>query len=244
MTSSARSAVSATTNAAIKLGVKESIIKQAFEVSRFVASPMRAIKDTKIASPFEKAFYRAVTTGKVDDVAASITGRLVGLGVDTEKAFQLGKVAADDVAQSVIRQSKRLKVLNAVTHPINASSNLRGAGTSKISSAVLGKTDEAAVTSLFGVDIVNSNKKTALGMERWLEAVAGERGWDNTMDNRMRILQEIKGKEDFVNLKGDEFFQHFDNYVKADETVARLREYSNNPSLIPVKTISKESAVS
>lgn len=242
LTSTARSAMVATTKAALKMGIEEATVREAFEVARFIASPARILGKTKISTPFERAFYTAVKTGTVDDVAAAISSRFIKLGVEADKAVQLGRVAATDVAGSVVKNSARLQTLNAITHPVGAIGKTAGTALKKVTGAVLGKTDEAAVTSLFGAEVVNANKKASLGMERWLEAIANERGWDNTFDNRMRILQEIKGKQEFVNLTPDEFFSHFDNYVKADETVSRFRQMTNNPGFVPVKAVAKETA--
>ena len=242
LTATARSSMSATVKAAAKFGIKEATVREAFEVARFIASPARVLGKTKISTPFERAFYTAVKTGAVDDVGAAIASRLIKLGVNPEQAAQLGKVAASDVAGSIVRQGTKLKTLNAITHPVGVAGRQVAAGIKKVTGAVLGKADESAVTSLFGGGIVDTNKKTALGMERWLEAVASERGWDNTFDNRMRILQEIKGKQEFVNLSPEDFFSHFDNYVKADESVARFRQMTNNPGFVPVKAVAKETA--
>lgn len=242
LTATARSSMVATAKAAARFGIKEATVREAFEVARFIASPARILSKTKIATSFERAFYKAVKTGATDDIAAAVSSRLIKLGVEAKQAIKLGRVAATDAAGTIIRQSGKLKTLNAITHPVGALGRTVAPGLKKITSVVLGKADEAAVTSLFGDGIISANKKSALGMERWLEAIAGERNWDNTFDNRMRILQEIKGKQEFVNLTPDEFFSHFENYVKADENVARLRQMTNNPIFVPVKSISKESA--
>ena len=243
LTSTARSAMRATVKAGVKAGIKEEVVRTAFQVSRNLLSPARIVGSTeKIAHPFERGLYKAVRSGNVEDVSSAVTSLLIKSGVDPVKASNLGQVAARDVAESVARQSGKLRTLDSFTHPVGAAFRGGRAGIAPVAGSILGKADEAAVTNLFGRAIIDANRKTALVMERWLEAVAHERGWENTFDNRMRILQEIKGKSDFVALAPDEFFSHFENYVRADINVARLRQMTNNPGFIPVKVIAKDTA--
>lgn len=245
LTGTARGAMGATMKAGIKMGIKEELMTNAFQISRSFLSPARVVGATeKIAYPLERALNKAVRTGNVDEVASAITTKLIKNGVDEKKAFELGQIAAKETADNISRQATKLKTLDSFTHPASAAFRGGTAITTKIGGNVLGKADEAAVTSLFGNKIIDSNKKSAVMLERWLEAVAGERGWENTLENRTRVLQEIKSKSEFVNLSPDEFFSHFDNYVKSDITTSRLRQMTNNPSFVPVRTISKDSAES
>jgi len=240
-----RGAMETTLRAGIKMGVKEEVLRSAFQVSRSFLSPARLVGSTeKIASPLERALYKAVRTGGVEEVAFAVTTKLIKAGIDPKKATELGQIAAKETADGIVRQSNKLKTLDAFTHPVGATARMGGEMTSRISGNILGSTDQAAVTGLFGNAVIDSNKKSAVMMEKWLEAVANERGWENTLENRMRILQEIKAKPDFVALAPKEFFSHFDNYVKSDITTSRLREMTNNPSFIPVKVISKDTAES
>ena len=245
LTGTARGAMASTIRAGMKMGIKEEVMRSAFQVSRSFLSPARIIgKTEKVAYPLERALYKAVRTGNVDEVASAITTKLIKEGVDPKKASELAQVAAKETADNIARQSTRLKTLDAFTHPASAAFRGGSAIATKISGVVLGNPSESAVAGAFGKAVIDTNKKSALMMERWLEAVTGERGWENTMENRTRIFQEIKAKPDFVGLSPDEFFAHFDNYVKADISVARLRQMTNNPSYIPVKTISKDTAES
>src|SRR3989344_9021329 len=81
LTGTARGAMASTIRAGMKMGIKEEVMRSAFQVSRSFLSPARIIgKTEKVAYPLERALYKAVRTRNVDEVASAITTKLIKEG--------------------------------------------------------------------------------------------------------------------------------------------------------------------
>lgn len=238
----ARSATLAASKEAAKAGVKKSVVNAALHTRRGVFDPKRWFgKDTKVATPFYNSIQKVVRTGQTQEVAEIVAKQFVKQGVSENIAVKIARAAADDVAKSIAYQSTKLRVANAIYHPVETiGQSIKGTG-AKAGNVLFGKGDQTAVAKIFGSELVKNQKKTAISLERWLEAVVNEKGLENTLDNRISILMDWKKQSDFANLTPEQLFKDFDNYVKADLLVRRLRELTNN-NFVPVKVISKEAA--
>jgi|LSQX01.1.fsa_nt_gb hypothetical protein len=223
VTSTAKSATVAATRTAAKEGVEASLIHTAFEVPRSVFNVNKYVRgSTRVNSTFMREIEKVVRTGDVAGVDETARALLVSKGVDATKAATIAQSVSKAVSDSIIKQSTRLKILDGFTHPVGATFR----GTSKVARAVgegiFGKSSDSAVGRFFEKPLLEANKKTSTKLEGWLGAVVDERGWEQTTDNRMRVLMEIKEQGDFQGLTNDQFMRDFDNYVNADISRAKL----------------------
>lgn len=242
LTTTARSATAAAVRAAAKAGIAESAIDAALWTTRSAFNPKRWFGATrKTANPFFGSLEKVVMTGNIDDVAEVVAKQFIKQGVDETVAIQIARETAADVAKSIVRHGTKLKVADAIWNPTNAVSRGVRAKTSAFGKAVFGTPEQTAVAKVFGKAVVDGNRKTAIGLEKWLEAVVHEQGLENTVDNRIRTLMDWKRQSDFSNLTPEQLFRDFEKYVQADVKVRKLRELTGN-QFVPVKVISKEAA--
>lgn len=239
LTSTARSAMSTAVRVAAKEGVEESVVRAAMQTTRSSLNPARIAGKERISTPFMDSLTNVVRTGETSKVATTLSESLVKRGVSQDVALRIAQETAKNVSESIVRQSGRLRTLDAITHPVSAAIRGGVAPTQAVSRFIFGSPEETAVGRLFGSDFVKANKKTALGMERWLEAVVREQGLENTVETRLRTLMEWKKSSEFANLTSEQFFRDFDKYVQADLSLRKLRELTNN-NFVAVKALPKE----
>lgn len=223
LTSTARGATKTAVTTAAKEGIEASVINTALQTERSLFNVNRYVRGSvKPNSTFMREIEKVVRTGNPAGVQETVRALLVKGGVEAEKAVTISRSVATNVAESLISQGKRVKILDNMTHPVGAT--MRGAGrvAGGTGAMLLGRGTESAVGKFFDEDLLNTNKKTATNMERWLGAVVDERGWEQTTDNRFRVLREIKEQGEFQGLTQQDFMRDFDNYVKADEARAKL----------------------
>ena len=242
ITSTARSATEVAMKEAVKAGVDTSAIDSALSTTRGAFNPKRWFgSDRKTSKPFYNVIEDVVRNGQVEKVAEVVTNQFIKQGVKPEVAVKIAQATAQDIAKSIISQSKKIKIADAIYHPVNK----LGRSTQKVGAPVgrfiFGTGEKTAVAKAFGVDLVKENKKTALGLERWLEAVVNEKGLENTLDNRLRTLMDWKRQSDFANLTPTQLFHDFNKYVESDIKVRQLRDLTGS-NFVPVKVISKEAA--
>jgi len=242
LTTTARSATEVAVRAALKAGVKQELIDSALWTTRSAFNPKAWFGATrKVANPFFSSLEKVVRTGNVDDVAETVAKQFVKQGVEESVALQIARETADDVAKSVVRHGTKLKVGESIWHPVSAISRGVRAPASAVGRALFGTPEGTAVAKIFGKAVVDANRKTAIGLEKWLEAVVHEQGLENTVENRVRTLMDWKRQSDFANLTPAQLFKDFENYVQADVKVRNLREITGS-QFVPVKVISKETA--
>jgi len=237
----AESATSAAIKSAAESGVKSSIIDSALRTTRSVLNPKRFINATRASSPFYRVIEDATRTGKIDKITEVVTNQLIKKGVDPATATKIARATSKDVANSIISQSSKMKVMSSLYHPVDAIFKSAKATGSPVIKTIFGTPDQTAVAKAFGTGVVEANKKTALGLERWLEAVVKQKGLENTVDERLRILRDWKKQSDFANLTPEQSFNDFSNYVQSDIKVENLRDLTG-VDYIPVKVISKDAA--
>lgn len=242
LTSTARSATLAAVKAAAKEGVKRSVIDAALWTTRAVFNPKRWFGSAqKVANPFFRSLEKVVKTGNIDDVVEAVAKQFIKQGVSEDVAIKIARQTADDVAKSIVRHGTKLKVADSIFHPMSGISRGVRAPAAAFGRAVFGSPEGTAVAKLFGKKVVDANRKTAIGLEKWLEAVIHEKGLENTVDNRVRELMEWKRQSDFANLTPQQLFRDFEKYVQVDVKVRKLRELTGS-NFVPVKVISKEAS--
>ena len=245
LTGTARSAIESAIRIGVKEGVEETAIRAAMQTTRSALNPKRVVgmSETRVSTSFMGAITAAVRTGKVSGVVTVVRDSLIKGGVAEGAALRIAEDTAKSVAESVVKQSSRLKTLDAITHPVGAAFRADRPLAGVIAGKAFGTQEQTAVGVLFGSDVVNANKKSAIGLERWLEANVLERGFENTMESRLRMLLEWKKQSDFANLTTEQLFRDFDNYVQHDVKLRQLRELSGE-SFVGVKALSRETAES
>lgn len=223
LTSTARSAATTAVRVAAVEGVEASLVTRALQTSRSMFNVNKYVRGTtKANTTFMREIEKVVRTGETGGVQETVRALLVKGGVEETKALSIAGKVAKDVADNLITQGKRVKILDGLTHPVAAS--FRGAKgvVGGAAGKLLGKGTDSAVGQVFEAPLLEANKKTATNLERWLGAVANERGWEQTADNRLRILREIKEQGEFQGLSQEQFLKDFDNYVQADTSRAKL----------------------
>lgn len=223
LTTTARTATKVAVTTAVKEGVEASLVTKALETSRSMYNVNKYVRgSTKAQGTFMREIEKVVRTGDTSGVAETVRALLTKQGIEAPKAINISRAVAKEVSDSIIQQGRRLKMLDGVAHPVAAGFRGAKATVGKITAATLGTAGDSAVGKFFDAPLLETNKKTAVNLERWLGAVADERGWEQTADNRFRILREIKEQGDFQGLTQEQFLNDFDNYVKADTSRAKL----------------------
>lgn len=233
----ARGAVSTAIKTGVKMGVEESVIRSVLIESRGILS--KTIRGavgadtTKIAGYLENGIYTAARTGRVVDIVKLTSKALMDKGVKAETALRIAQETATSVAESVARQSSKLKVIDAVTHPVGAAfrgtKSLVGAG----AEAVLGTSEKTATGRIFGVDMVKANADTALIMEKWADTILrSESGILNTVENKMKLIMDWKSSRGFEGMTKQQFFDDLANYVKADVSNAQFMKLTGRETVL------------
>lgn len=223
LTSTARTATGVAVRTAAKEGIEASIVNNILQTSRAIYNPNRLIRGSvKPNTTFMREIERVVRTGDATGVAETVRALLVKGGVDAEKAARISGDVGKSVSDDIIRQGTRVKLMDGLTHPIGATFRGTKSVAGAIGAGIFGRVSDSAVGKFFDQPILEANKKTSTTLENWLGAVVDERGWEQTTDNRFRVLREIKEQGDFQGLTQEQFLKDFNNYVQADVSRAKL----------------------
>lgn len=218
----------------------DAAVRTSMNATRGAWNPARWLKGaTKVSSPFYESMVKAVRTGDVGHVEEVLRTQFVKNGMAEDVAAKLSRTGADAVATNFLNNARKLRALDAAAHPLSA----LGRATSPAVKFAFGTPAESAVTRVFGADAVKVNRRAALEMEQWLDAIVSkEQGLPSTANNRAIELMKWMERPEYAALSPEERFAHFKNYIKADVQTANLRHLTNNDLFVPVKVVSQDVA--
>lgn len=229
------------------LGVSESVIRAALLTARSVANPARILGAERIAGTFERGLEHAVRTGDTTKISESVMAGLIKQGVKSDAAIQIAQSIARDAAEQIIKQASKLKNYDRVAHPVGTIFSASKRGITTATGRVLGTVEPTALGTILGAGgrvAINANKKAASEIERWAQKVVQEKGLPDTVENRTKELATWNDDPNYAALDPEGRFRHWENYVKSDINLKKLREMTPDSSkrFVSVKAISKESA--
>lgn len=215
-----RSALNVATREAVSLGVSETVARTAI--------------NPKV---FRNVVFEAAKTGKTEIVSEVVRNSLMKAGVADDVALRVGGTVADNLYTTFSRQSTKLKVMEAIAHPVSSSYRAVSGKTQPLRRALFGTPEQTAVARMYGADTVTKNPEGFLSIERWAEAQVRERGMENTVSNRQRIMQEwVEQNSQWASLTPEERVSHFKNYAEHDLTRLKIHEQTGM-DIVTVKAL-------
>ena len=219
----ARKGLRTAIEAGAKEGVVETIIQSAlFSERSILTRGVRGVigaSTKKIVAPLERAIAKAAQTGEVADIIAVTRQALMKQGVFDMSALKIAQKTATDIAESVARQTKKLKTLNAIEHPIGAIFKAVKTPIGAISTKIFGTPEQTAMGRVYG-GVIKTDIESAVGMEKWAQGVLAQKHIIDTVDNRVKELMAWKTSTDFAGKTLQQAFDDFKNYVATDKTKA------------------------
>lgn len=209
-------AVSTATKTALNTALKEAVA---------VGVQETAVRGVLKTSVVRTAVNEAANTGKTEIVGEVVRGALMKSGVPEESAFRIANTVSDNLAVTLSRQSAKLKVMESIAHPLQTGYRVVSGKTQPLRQAIFGTPEQTAVAKMFGSDIVKKDPQGFLSIERWAEAQAAERGIENTVANRQRIMQEwTEQNSQWAALTPEGKVEHFRNYAEQDLNRLKIHE--------------------
>lgn len=201
-------AIKTATRTAMEVGVKEAVTAGVEE-----GIVRTALKE----SIMKQAVTAASGAGKVEIAKEVVRNLLSKAGVTDDVAIKVGNAVSDNLFQSFSRQSTKMKVLNSIAHPVKSGYSFVAEKAEPLRNLIFGSPAKTAVAKIYGADVVAKNPEGFLNIERWAEAQAAERGIENTLTNRQRIMNEwIEQNSQWASLTPEQRVLHFENYAKQD----------------------------
>lgn len=203
-----RTALVTATKEAVTLGVSESVARA-------------ALKETAIRT----VVTEASKTGKTAVVGEVVRNLLTKSGVADDIAFRISNTVSDNLATTLSRQSAKLKVMESIAHPFGSTYKAVSGKLDPLKQSLFGSPAKTAVSQIYGADVVAKNPEGFLAIERWAEAQVKERGLDNTVVNRQRMMQEwTEQNSQWASLNPEQRVSHFKNYAEQDLKRLALHE--------------------
>lgn len=203
-----RSAMNVGLREGAALGIEEAVMKTALK-----ESTMRTVVG------------EASKTGKTEMVKEVVRNSLTKSGVAEDIALRVSTAISDNLYSTFSRTSAKLNVMESIAHPVGSSLRLLKGKTDPLRTALFGTPAATAVAKIYGADTVAKNPNAFLKIEQWAEAQVRERGFENTPDNRQRVMQEwTEQNSQWASLTPEERIAHFDNYAKQDLVRLKIHE--------------------
>lgn len=211
-------------SAALKTAMRTSLtvgMKEAVTAGVSEEIAQSALKE----SILKQAVTAAAKTGNTEIIKETIRNSLMAAGVEGETALKVGTSMADNVFQSLSRQSSKMAVLDSIAHPVGAISKYVGKVADPIRETLFGSPAKTAVAKIYGADVVAKNPEGFINIEKWAEAQTVERGMANTVSNRQRVMNEwVDQNSQWASLTPEEQVAHFNNYAAQDLTRLKIAE--------------------
>lgn len=204
---SVKSATAAALRTASKSGLDDAVVRSALETGLKQTLPeMLKNGNSKLVSEVARASL--TKAGIAEDIASTIASDFTR---SLNKSFAL--------------QSTKLKTLESLAHPVEASGRYLAGKIDPLRKAIFGEPANTAVARIYGSDVVAKNPGGFMDIERWAEMQVNERGLPNTVDNRQRIMQEWTDQNtQWASLTPEQRVEHFRNYAQHDITRKNLHD--------------------
>jgi len=186
---------------------------------------------------FRNVVNEVAKTGKMELASEVVRNALVKGGVADDIALRVGTSVADNLYSTLSRQSTKLKVMESIAHPVGSSYRVLSDKVQPLRSSIFGDPAKTAVAKLYGAETVAKNPEGFLSIERWAEAQIKERGIENTISNRQRVMQEwVEQNSQWASLTPEERVSHFKNYAEQDLTRLKLHDQTGM-DIVTVKAL-------
>lgn len=196
----------------VRLGVEESVLRSALSTGMREAGGLLLKKGA-----LGNAVWEAAKTGKMEFVGEVVKGLLKNKGVADDVALRVASDISDNLYTSFSRSTTKMKVLEAISHPVGAASEYIGSKTDPIRKALFGSSAETAVAKLYGAEVVAKNPEGFVAIERWADAQLKEQGLAQNVGNRQRVMQQwVEQNSQWGALTPEERVAHFKNYAEQD----------------------------
>lgn len=217
---------------AVTLGVDEAIVRSALTTG---------MKDTKgfllKKGALGNAVWEASRTGKMELVTETVKSLLSKAGIADDVALRVGTQITDKLYTDFSRNTTKMKALESIAHPVGSALRLIVGKTDPLRKALFGTPAESAVAKLYGADTVAKNPEGFVAIERWAGAQVKERGFENTVANRQRIMQEwVEQNSQWASLTPEERILHFKNYAEQDLVRKQLHD-NTGMDIVTVKAL-------
>lgn len=209
-------ALKTATRTAMEVGVKEAITAG---VEETVART--ALKETIM----KQAVVAASQAGKIEVAKEVVRTLLSKAGVADDVAIKVGNAVSDNLFQSFSRQTTKMKVLDSIAHPVKTGHKFVAEKVDPLRNLIFGSPAKTAVVKIYGADVIAKDPDGFLAIERWAEKQTANRGMDNTVANRQRVMNEwIEQNSQWASLDGEGRIAHFKNYALQDEVRLKIHE--------------------
>lgn len=220
---------------AVNLGVEETVARTA------LTAGMKNVGGALLKrGAFGNAVWEAAKDGNVARVGEIVRNMFVKNGVAEDVALRVSTSVSDNLYTTFSRQTTKMKVLDAIIHPVKAGFDYAGQATDPIRTMVFGKPAETAVAKLYGADTVAKNPQGFWAIEEWASRVAKEQGLADTIENRARIQQSWVEKDStYASLTPEQRVTHFQEYAATDMKRAEIQKMTGK-DIVLTKTLSPE----
>lgn len=220
-------AVKTATNAALNTAVKTAVVSGADDV----------VVRTALNTGLKKSVFEMLKSGNPQIVTEVARTALTKAGIADDVALRTASDLADSLVNHFSRQSTKMKVLESLTHPLDSSLRYVTQQSRPLRQAVFGKPAETAVAKIYGADVVKKNPEAFYRIEQWAEMQVNERGMDNTVANRQRIMQEWTDQNtQWASLTPEQRISHFNNYAEQDLIRKQLHD-STGLNIVTTKAL-------
>ena len=220
---------------AVALGVGETVARTALTSGMREAGGILVKKGV-----LGNAIWQAAKTGKVEIVAEVTKNLLSKAGVADDIALRVSSEISNNLYSTLSRQTTKMKTLEAIAHPVGSSFRFLSGKVDPIRKAMFGNPAATAVAKIYGDDVVAKNPEGFIRIEEWASAQVKERGFDDTVMNRQRMMQEwVEQNSEWAALSPEQRITHFDNYAKTDLTRRAIHE-STGIDIVTVKALPED----
>ena len=195
------SAINAAKVAAVEAGAEQTIVQAVFKGVR----PMKA------------SVFEAAKTGSLEPVISTTRGYLMRAGLPEDVASGIAKKVAEDTVGKYFSENKaKLKTFETMAHPIQAFGKL-SLVSRPVQELIFGTPERSAVGKLYGSESVAKDVRGYGALEEWAGMQTAERGMQNTVDNRVRVMEDwVSENPEYAALTPEQRVQHFKEYADAD----------------------------
>ncbi len=227
-----RTALSVGIKEAVTLGVEETVARATLSFGMKEAGGVLLKK-----GEFGNAVFEAAKKGNVGLVKEVTRNLFTKSGVADDIALRIANSVSDNLYTMFSRQTTKMKVSNAIVHPVGTTFSYLGKAVDPIRKAIFGSPADTAVAKLYGADVVAKNPEGFVKIEEWAGKQVEEQGFENNVANRQRVMQQwVEQNSQWASLTPEERIAHFKNYAESDLTRLKIHE-ATGVDIVTVKAL-------
>lgn len=186
----------------------------------------------KSPKPLRAAIYEAARTRSTEPVVSTLSVQLAKSGVPLDAIAGIAKQIADSTMGKFLTENgAKLTAMDAVIHPLQAFGKSATFISRPVRELIFGTPEKSAVGKLYGSAVVKTDVRGFGLIEEWAGKQVEERGWKDTVDNRVRVqLDWFDENPRYAGMTPKERVAHMKEYVENDFILQRFaraqgREY-------------------